>query len=140
MKPINKLIPVLALFAAPIVAQERIEIFTQSPVHIDSVPGIDIIHFDLSAPDQLKKDLALPLPADQKQAMLQANRFFGTTEGIAFKAAMRDAYRGRQKMLQYQLTKIPAIVFDEGKYVIYGSTNVAQAIALYRNHIQENQE
>lgn len=134
MKLTNPLVLLLAFIAAPAFAQERIEIFTESPVHIDSVLGIEIVHFDLSEPTRIKNNVAPSLPADEKLAMVHAKQFFESEEGIVFKAAMRDAYRGRQKMLQYQLTKIPAIVFDDGKYVIYGSTNVERAIALYRNY------
>ena len=136
----SNFLAVILFIASPIFAQEHMEVFTESPIQLDSVPGISVIHYDLSEPARIKKQSAPKLPADEKIALAQAKAFFKTAEGNAYKSAMRDAYRGKQKMMQYQLTKIPAIVFEEGKYVIYGSTDVVQATTLYRNHIQSMQD
>lgn len=140
MNCMSKFLAIILFIASPIFAQERMEVFTESPIQLDSVPGISVIHYDLSEPARIKKQSAPKLPSDEKIALAQAKAFFKTAEGNSYKAAMREAYRGKQKMMQYQLTKIPAIVFDEGKYVIYGSTDVAQAAILYRKHIQTKQE
>ncbi len=136
----NKCILLMVLIAAPAFAQERIEMFTESPANVGSVNAVEVIHYDLSEPSRLKKRLAPKLPADEKLALIKAKQFFTSEEGKAYQIAMRDAYRGRQKMMQYQLKKIPAIVFDDGKYVIYGSTDVAQATMLYRQHIESIRE
>ena len=137
---ISRCIVWAALVTTPVSAQESIEVFTVGPTQVDALAGVDVIHYDLSAPARVKKQLAPKLPADEKIALVQAKAFFETAEGKAYKIAMRDAYRGRQKMMQYQLSKLPAIVFESGTYVIYGTTDVAQAMRLYRQHIQDKQE
>jgi integrating conjugative element protein (TIGR03757 family) len=140
MRHINKCILYAVLVATPVFAQERIEVFTDTPTQIENLEGVDVVYYDLSAPERIKNQFAPKLPADEKIALAQAKRFFETAEGRVYQLAMRDAYRGRQKMMQYQLTKIPAIVFDDGKYVIYGSTDLAQATMLYRAHLEARQE
>lgn len=136
----NKYIVWATLIATPVFAQERIEVFTEASTQVDTLAGVDVIHYDLSAPARVKKQLAPKLPADEKVALAQAKAFFETAEGKSYKIAMRDAYRGKQKMMQYQLSKLPAVVFEGGTYVIYGTTDVAQAVRLYRQHIQDKQE
>jgi integrating conjugative element protein (TIGR03757 family) len=140
MFPMNRIFAFTALLALPVFAQETIEVFTELPVQIDALSGVEVIHYDLSEPDRIKSKLNLKLPPDEEIAKAKAKQFFQTPEGKAYQVAMRDAYRGRQKMMQYQLSKIPAIVFDDGKYVIYGTTDVAHSARLYRQHIQNKQE
>lgn len=117
-------------------AQPVIEVFTDMPALIDSLPDARVIHFDLSAADRLKGSVLPRLSPNQEQAMLQAKAFFTSPAGIAFKNDIREALRGQQKMIQYQLKKIPAVVFDDGQYVVYGSTDVVEARRLYRLHLR----
>lgn len=140
MKPANRLLLLLSLMANVALAQPRIEVFTQNLASINTVPEFDIIHYDLSEPDRIKKQLAPVLPANESIALDRAKVFLKSEAGKQYMKAMRDAYRGRQKMLQYQLAKLPAIVFEEGRYVIYGSTDVVQALTLYQHYIQDRQE
>jgi integrating conjugative element protein (TIGR03757 family) len=140
MFPTSRIFAVTALLAMPVFAQETIEIFTETPMQVDTLSGVEVIHYDLSEPNRIKHQLNLKLPPDEKIAMAKAKQFFQTPEGKAYQVAMRDAYRGRQMMMQYQLSKIPAIVFEDGKYVIYGTTDVPRAARLYRHHIQNRRE
>jgi len=140
MRHINSCILWAVLVTTPVFAQESIEVFTETPTQIETFEGVDVIYYDLSAPARVKKQLAPSLPADEKIALVQAKAFFETSEGKAYKIAMRDAYRGKQKMMQYQLSKLPAVVFEGGTYVIYGTTDVAQALRLYHQYIQGKQE
>jgi len=50
---------------------------------------------------------------------------------------LKDSYGYLQKVAEYQITKIPAVVLDteDGEYVVYGQTNIQKAlqnIAVYR--------
>ena len=140
MKRTNSFLFAMAMVASSAFGQQQIEVFTQSATTFDSVPGFDVHHYDLSEPERVKKLYAPQLPANETLALAQAKSFFETAAGKSYMAAMRESYRGREKMLQYQLAKIPAIVFEEGRYVIYGSTDLVQAIALYQHYVQDRLE
>lgn len=120
-------------------AQTFIEVFTNLPALIDVPTDVTTVHYDLSEVSRLKQTGLPKLPPDQDQAMKIAKAFFATPEGEALKSKMRAAMRGQQKMMKYQIKKIPAIVFDEGKYVVYGSTDVFDARRLYLAHLKELQ-
>lgn len=116
-----------------------IEVFTDNPALIDSVAGAEIIHYDLSESDRLKQSALPVLPPNQEEAMRIIKAFFNSPEGKAFQRNMRVALEGKRKMIQYQLQKIPAIVFDQGKYAVYGMTDVHEAARLYGVYLQQPQ-
>ncbi|AQT61896.1 DUF1525 domain-containing protein [Cellvibrio sp. PSBB023] len=118
-------------------AQTLIEVFTDLPALIDAPTDVKTVHYDLSEVSRLKQTGLPKLPPNQEQAMKMANAFFATPKGEAFKSEMRAAMRGQQKMMKYQIKKVPAIVFDEGKYVVYGSTDVFDARRLYLATLEE---
>lgn len=116
-----------------------IEVFTDNPALIDSVAGAEVIHYDLSESDRLKRSALPALPPNQEEAMRIIKAFFNSPEGKVFQNNMRSALEGKRKMIQYQLQKIPAIVFDQGKYAVYGMTDVHEAARLYGLYLQQNQ-
>ena len=132
--------PVLAciccFFMSGAMAQAKIEVFTDSPATINTVSGVNIIHFDLSESERLKSRALPALPNDEARAMKIIKAFFVSPEGEAFKNDMVIATLGQQKMIRYGLKKIPAVVFDDGRYVIYGTTDVAESMRLYQLHRQ----
>lgn len=134
MKNMNKWFVAITLFAASLShAQTSIEVFTDMPVLIQSLPDspVDVIHYDLSEVDRLKRTSLPKLPPNQDEAMRLATAFFASPEGEVFKRNMLIAARAQQKLFQYQLKKIPAVVFDQGAYVVYGITDVATARQAY---------
>lgn len=147
MKSINKMLIVLVscltswgTYAEEITSPNRIEVFTDQPALVDFIAGTEVIHYDLSAPDRLKRSSLPSFPPDRELAMQQAKAFFVSPAGEVFKREMKAALRGKQKIIQYQLKKIPAIVFADGQYVIYGSLDLADAIQRYKHHLQVNDE
>lgn len=118
-------------------AQTQIEVFTDVPVQLGHIPGIEVIHYDLSDPEKVKKRFLPALPPDVDRATQILNTFLASAEGAEFKKAIREAYRGHEKMVGYQLEKIPAVVFEQGKYVVYGITDISKAAALYRAHLNQ---
>lgn len=128
---------VLVLLASSTQAQTMIEVFTDLPALVDAPRDVQTVHYDLSEVVRLKQTGLPKLPADRDKAMEIAKAFFATPEGEAFKKQMRTAMFGQQRMMKYQLKKIPAIVFDEGAYVVYGSIDVFDARRLYLAHQSE---
>jgi integrating conjugative element protein (TIGR03757 family) len=114
-------------------AQTAIELFTDAPTLIAPISGsrVEIVHYDLSEVDRLKRTSLPVLPPNKDEAMRIATAFFNSPEGEAFKREMMVAGRGQKKLFEYQLKKIPAVVFDHGKYVVYGTTDVATARQMY---------
>lgn len=140
----NSVVVLLGLLASIAWAQSStpsrvIEVFTDSPALIYPVTGAEVIHYDLSESDRLKRSALPVLPPNQEKAMRIIKAFFNSPEGQAFQRNMRVALEGKRKMIQYQLQKIPAIVFDQGKYAVYGMTDVHEATRLYGLYLQQNQ-
>lgn len=138
----NKLIIVALLLAccAAVHAQVRVELFVDAPVRLLPIPGVDVAVFDLSAPERAKREYSPAFSPDITIARQQAEQFFKTPNGIAYVNRLKDANHGKILSLQYGLKKIPAIVFDEGRYAVYGTTDIAKAVVLYRRYLQGARE
>lgn len=119
---------------APIVfAQTAIEVFVDQPLMTPSIPNAVVVVFDLSRETTVKKSLPR-FSVDPTLATAQAKAWIASPDGKKYVEAVKAAYVGREKMMNYELQKIPAIVFDHGKYVIYGTTDVAHAIENYQQY------
>jgi integrating conjugative element protein (TIGR03757 family) len=110
----------------------RIEVFSEGPLELPRLPYTDITHYDLTAPQQVKRQLPRLTATDEQTAAAQAKRWIHSPAGQAFSEQMRSAYDGHVKAMHYRLEKTPVIVFDEGEYIVYGSTNIRRALLLYR--------
>jgi len=114
-------------------AQTMIEVFTDAPLLIQSLPDspVDVIHYDFSEMERLQATALPKLSSDSAESMRVAKAFFQSAEGEAFKRDMLVAAQAYQKLYHYQLKKVPAVVFDQGKYVVYGTTDIATAREAY---------
>lgn len=135
--PINSLLSaLLALLLAPAVclAQSvtQIEVFSKGALDLPRLPYTEITHYDLTEPDQVKRQLPKLSAKDEHTAATQARQWIESPAGQAFTERMRSAYDGHIKAMHYALEKTPAIVFEQGAYVVYGSTNIRRALLLYR--------
>jgi integrating conjugative element protein (TIGR03757 family) len=103
-----------------------IEVFTDATLFPVTSAGTATV-YDLSAPRRLAADLGRGLPREPAAAETAARaRIAGAGTNL------RAAYEGPAKALGYGLAKIPAVVFGQGQSVVYGVTDVAAAIQLYR--------
>lgn len=118
-------------------AQTRIEIFADGQVITPPVPNTQVTVFDLSLPSKLD-DQAPDFPADPAIAQAQAQTWLASPAGQQHIAVLKAAYAGQQKLMAYGIQKIPAIAFDGGKYVIYGSLDLAQAVRDYDDYIRRH--
>jgi|GEM_PF-3856051 len=110
----------------------QIEVFTQGALDLPRLPYTQITHYDLNAPDQVKRQLPRLNAKEETAAAAEATRWIQSPAGQAWTEQMRSAYDGHVKAMNYRLEKTPAIVFDEGEYIVYGSTNIRRALLLYR--------
>ena len=74
MFPMNRIFAFTAILALPVFAQETIEVFTELPVQVDALSGVEVIHYDLSEPDRIKSKLNLKLPPDEEIAKAKAKQ------------------------------------------------------------------
>jgi integrating conjugative element protein (TIGR03757 family) len=117
-------------------ADTPVEVFVDSPVQFKHIPGIEIVMYDLSLPEQVNARFLPEFPGDPVRAEQLARDFFASSKGKEYQAAFKSAYVGQLKVAKYQLKKIPAVVFDAGRYVVYGTENPVLAHSLYIEHIQ----
>lgn len=110
--------------------QPLIELFSDKSVATPSIPGVAIMVFDLSRVEELRKSTP-HFSVDSRRAEMQAIAWLGSPEGKQHIDSLQAAYTGHVKMMTYDIQKIPAIVFDQGKFVIYGTSDIALALADY---------
>jgi integrating conjugative element protein (TIGR03757 family) len=109
-----------------------IDIFTESPVkkRVTYIPNTHIAYFDFEAPLRVSKKIPVFANNEQK-AYQQFQQWKNNAESKKILAELKDSYNAQLRALKYKITKTPAIVFDQGKYVIYGSTDVGRAVRDY---------
>lgn len=104
----------------------RVEVFTD-PARCPITSAGSATVYDLAAPRRLEAELSVGLPRDPAAAEALARARIAAAAD-----ALRAAYTGPTQALRYRLTKIPAVVFDRGAAVVYGVTDVAEAIRLFQ--------
>ena len=133
MKFIVKLaLCLLASASASAQSALHVEVFSDVAISPDNLPGATITYYNLNEPELVKARYLPTLPPDITRAESVFRSFLHSPKGAEFKTDMRRAYRGHQQMVRYQLEKIPAIVFEDGRYVIYGILDVHEAMVIYR--------
>ncbi len=110
----------------------RIEVFVLShePVEgIDHTRGVTV--YALDAVDQWKRT-HFPVLSDTPRSA--AGQVRTVLENLAEldKASLQRAWQGLLKAHRYGLERIPAIVLNDGKSVIYGTTDVNLAVTQWR--------
>ena len=122
----------LIYMSSTIEAQVLVDVFHWGEItKAIRLPDATIRLHNLNAPNEINRQLPrfTGVPA---QAEKTAGNWIQGDEGKAFTEALRVAYDGHMLARKYKIQKAPAIVFDSGKYVVYGSTDIRHALLLYR--------
>lgn len=115
-----------------------IEVFSEIPInHTWRIPNTQITVYDFDQPNRAEK-LLPTLSNNQQQAERQFEQWKASAQGKVAIERMRTSYAPYLRAARYNITKIPAIVFDKGKYVVYGTIDVHDAIQEY-DHYQRTQ-
>lgn len=93
--------------------------------------GLSVNVYNLDDGKRLVKRLAGTLPPNQVAAKRQLENTFHRMGPAAVRKAFSKAFMAQQVAVQYGLKRYPAIVFNQGKAVVYGVTDVSQAIERY---------
>lgn len=100
-------------------------VFTGQRYPIDVPDGVSVIHLDTAA--EIEAELASGLPPDPRRAEAIVRQRLGNG-GTDLQARLAIAYQGVVDAWSLGITQIPAVVVD-GRYVVYGDTDVTRAIA-----------
>ena len=131
---------ITAMAALPALAQAaEIEVFTQRPLPASSVrvPGHTVVVHDLSEPQRLQDQL--PSFAGTPQEAARQAQQWAERHAQDFAKRLQVAYQGHTKAMEYQITKLPAITFESGRYVVYGTTDLRRALQDYQQFLKTTQ-
>lgn len=92
--------------------------------------------FDLSAPEKLEDILSEGLSDVPEVAQRQAQERIANG-GYQLQIQLQEAYEGSLKAMQYDIQKLPAVVFNNGLHKIYGVSDVHKAIAIYKEQVEQ---
>jgi integrating conjugative element protein (TIGR03757 family) len=108
------------------------------PISQADNPEVKVTVYDLAAPKLAMANLnaQLKLPANPALASAQAKDYLQSHQAELSKRIL-PTYEGLSKAINLGLSRYPALVFN-GQAVIYGVTDIQQALALYR-HWQQGQ-
>lgn len=86
--------------------------------------GVQLKQYNLDAHRNLEKQLSEGLPQDRVEAERLAN---ARLQALDLKL-VQQSFQGIALALQWDVRKAPAFVFNEGSQVIYGMTDLAEAL------------
>ena len=95
----------------------------------ENVSDYQIEIFNLDELNNLEKEITRNLPNDPVQAERLAN---ARMQDLDNEKAMR-MFKSVALLIEWDVKKLPAFVFGEGEYVIYGVTDTAIAIQRFVN-------
>lgn len=101
---------------------------TPSPTFHD----IPVAAFPLDRPTQLEQDLSQHLPSQFRQAETVIDRILNTPQGQQQLLEIAKSYQPIAQALQLGIQAIPAVVINR-RYVVYGTTDLHQAIRHWRS-------
>ncbi|WP_413715636.1 TIGR03757 family integrating conjugative element protein [Serratia ureilytica] len=96
-----------------------------SPANNDA--SVVVIYLD--GPEQLQARLFGELSSNPDDAQRQAQVILQSPEWQAHERALATVYRAVVRAWELGVKKVPAVVFDD-KEVVYGTSDVARAVAL----------
>jgi integrating conjugative element protein (TIGR03757 family) len=97
--------------------------------HAENVSDYQIEIFNLDELNNLEKEITSNLPSDPIQAERLVN---ARMQDLDNEKAMR-MFKSVALLIEWDVKKLPAFVFGEGEYVIYGVTDTAIAIQRFVN-------
>ena len=118
----------------PASPQPVIEVFTDAEHPVVMAPGMRsrVTVYRVDALEDLKEQLAAGLPTHDTQAALREAQHRLQRIAGSQRRALQATGTGLAKAVQYGIDRYPAIVFDQGRAVVYGLTHVDEALGMYR--------
>lgn len=111
-----------------------IDVFVTSNAEI-SGQRADVKVYVVDGLAALDRELSEGLPRDPKAAQKEALKRINAL-GDGFRARAESAAEGLVLAQEYGIKRVPAIVFDDGISVVYGVTDIGDAIEIYRQRVR----
>jgi integrating conjugative element protein (TIGR03757 family) len=89
--------------------------------------SVTLSMYNIDAHRNLEKQLSADLPRNFAEAEKLANERLKAMDG----KVVQEAFKGVALTIQWDLKKVPAIVFGDGEQVIYGVTDLDEALKRY---------
>lgn len=118
-------------------AHAGVVIYTDSQ-HAATVLDEDTRVVLLDAPDSLQEQIFGKLSADPQEAALAAKAVLQSADWREKESTLAQAYRGVTEAWQLQLSRYPAVVFDD-RYVVYGTSDEREARSQFEAWQEANQ-
>jgi len=126
-------------FSLNICAAEQpiIEVITSDAYPVSGIQSVQRLGFSVNVYNlddgkRLVADLGRHLPNNQDAAKKALEKRFKKMGDVAVKQQFMKAYQAVTLGTQYGLSRYPAVVFNHGESVVYGETNLIQALRLYQ--------
>lgn len=138
----------LASIAAESRMPSRIEIICDAAQPVENIAVVQkqlgsrasIHYFTIDAQARLDEALSKDLPADPEQARAIALKRIQALDRPGLAQELSESFEGLLLAQRYSINRYPAVVFDEGKSVVYGVTDLREAVRLYQQStIKERQ-
>lgn len=136
----------LASIAAESRMPSRIEIICDAAQPVENIAvvqkqlgsGATVRYFTIDAQVRLDEALSKDLPADPEQARTIALQRIQALDRPGLAKELSESVEGLLLAQRYGISRYPAVVFDEGKSVVYGVTDLREALRWYQQStIQE---
>ena len=108
------------------------DLFPVSDIQVLQRQGYSVNVYNLDDGKRLVAQIGANLPHNQEAAKNTLQQRFKKMGEEQVKAQFIQAYQAVTISTQYGLTRYPAVVFNHGESVIYGETNLVQALRLYQ--------
>ena len=127
---------VAAYAAEQVLLPTQIEMITDHqhpPIGMRKLPKAVVFNvYYLDAPNQLEESLSKDLPSDPQAALRIAQQRLQQLSHAQWQQQAEMAFAGVMRALNLGIDRYPALVFDGGDSVIYGVTDVRQALRRYQ--------
>ena len=124
-------------FNAKAAEQPFIEVISSDSFSVTGIKalqrqGLSVKVYNLDDGKRLVAQISTNLPNNQNAAKNVLQQRFKKMGDKQVKAQFIQAYQAVTLSTQYGLTRYPAVVFNHGESVVYGETNLVQALRLYQ--------
>ncbi|MGE0116228.1 MAG: DUF1525 domain-containing protein [Steroidobacteraceae bacterium] len=120
--------PLLQVHAQPAVTVTFFGNNNYQPQHVDwlkAQPGVNVVLFNLDDHRNMEKELAAGLsPGDPARSTAIAQERVKAIPPTRLEAL----FTGPMKAREWQVQRVPAVVFGEGRSVVYGVTDMRMAL------------
>ncbi|MCL2298272.1 MAG: TIGR03757 family integrating conjugative element protein [Proteobacteria bacterium] len=132
---LRPLLIVLSAWFVGVAGAAEVLVFTDSAHPVTNAGGAKVIVLDRVL--QIEKEMSVGLPTNIDQAERVATERLNSPDGARKLEELTQAYHGLMQAWQMGVSKVPAVVV-EGRFVVYGQSDVAQAIAIIARKQQSN--